>query len=229
MTDRFDGALNQRIRRGIGANDDERRVDVACDEAAVGKERGRRRVDDHPVEHVGRVLEELLQHVRCEEAGGIRRRAAAQQQLQARRHFDERHPAIGHAGQALTQRVDQSRRVLDVEDHVHGRLPQIGVDEEHVAQVGLAQGQREVRRRQRFALARAGARHHDHFGAVRDLRVVQQPRELPILLDHLRRRAVGDDELLDQILAAAAEHWRRSGRVHGRNHDGISGSGRTPA
>ena len=65
---------------------------------------------------------------------------------------------------------------------MHARPAQVGVDQQHAAVVRLAQRQREVRRRQRFAVARHGARDHDHFQIALDLRVMQRRRELAVLL-----------------------------------------------
>jgi hypothetical protein len=64
--------------------------------------------------------------------------------------------------------------------------------------VRLAEGERQVGRRERLALAGHRARHHDHLQALRVVRVVQHGREPPVLLPRRRVHVLVDDDLLGQ-------------------------------
>ena len=68
-------------------------------------------------------------------------------------------------------------------DLVQRRPAQIGIDQQHLPLVRLAERQRQVDRGRGLAFARLGARDHQHADVAGRLRLVQRRGELPELLD----------------------------------------------
>jgi hypothetical protein len=108
---------------------------------------------------------------------------------------------------------DKPRGGVDLEQLVERRLAQIGVDKQHPALIRLAQRERQVHRGERLPLARHGAGDHHHGQTALGLGVVQDGRQLPVLLArHLGHLVVGH-HLLGQTGVDALEEppaaWSR--------------------
>ena len=79
------------------------------------------------------------------------------------------------------------------------RTPQIGVDQQHALLVRAAERQRQVGRGQRLPFGGHGARNHDGARLALLLRVVQNGREAPELLDQQVVVLTAEDQLLGPV------------------------------
>ena len=139
---------------------------IDAEQVRVGQQPDRRRVDDHPVERLARFVDQPAHPIRREAGHRIGGRPAGGQHRQPLRDLVQRAAAARRRDDSPSVRPE---RVVDVEHRVERRPPQVGVDEQHGAVVRLAERQREVRGRERLALASDGARDHHDLDAGRRL------------------------------------------------------------
>src|SRR5205814_2629326 len=119
--------------------------------------------------------------VRCERLQRIAGGAAGGERRRPRADRNERQRTLA------VQRVAQPAYVRDAEEAVHGRVPQVGVDQQNPPLIRFAERQRDVRGGERLAFARRRARHHDHFEVAFQLRLMDGGGQLVVLLAHNRR------------------------------------------
>ena len=74
---RFEHAVNRAVTRASGADDEHRAVGVIDQNIRVGKNAERRRVNDHVIEHLARLTQNLLEFRSRNKLGNVRTRLAA--------------------------------------------------------------------------------------------------------------------------------------------------------
>ena len=92
------------------------------------------------------------------------------------------------------QAIGQPGTIVDAEECVQHRPPEVGVDQEHLSLVGFAERERQVGRGQRLAFAGYRAGHHHHPHILIRLGMVEDGRQPPILFPARWRQPFIDDD-----------------------------------
>ena len=207
---RVDRALDEVVRRRVRLDDEHDAVDHRRQQVRVGQQADRRRVDDHPVERLARLVDQPA-HAVATSGPPSDRTSGGRPAASVRRGETWCSGSFGSSA-PIRPSLRPGRAVAPGTRVCSDGRRRSRVDEQHVAAVRLAQRQREVGGRQRLAFAGDRARDHDDLEPVGAWRVVQRRGQPPVLLARRRQHVRVDDDLLARAVPSMRSN-ESGGRV----------------
>ena len=195
--DLLGGAADHVVGDDADPHDQDHAVALRGERDPVGHGDHRRAVAHDEVEGAERAVEQLAHPLAPDELGGIRRQRPARHQEQV---GDARRPRDVRQRRALQQRGGEPAGIVEAEDAVQARAPQIGVDEAD-ARAGLGAHGAEVGDGGRLALAGGGRGDDDAAARLIEARELDIGPQRPVGLGGRRPRVRLGDQARRGVLA----------------------------